>query len=216
MKKLMISLVMILFIMAGCNQTSSDQSSPDYEATKKMVTDILKTDDGKKALQEALKDEALKQEIVMQTDTVNKAVETMFSGDKGKKFWTELFNDPSFVQTYAKATREKDEQLIKGLMSDSSYQDKMISLFQNEEARQLILQILKSQDFKGHLEKTIQETINSPVFKAKITESLIKAAEEMESQQGGSFNEGQVNQQNSGESSNEGESGGSGESGDGG
>ncbi|MDQ0160344.1 spore germination lipoprotein GerD [Alkalibacillus salilacus] len=211
MAKPIIYMVVIVMLLASCNGGSNDeQSSPDYEKTKKMVTDILKTDDGKKALQEALKDESLKQELVLQSEEVNKAVEAMFSGDKGKKFWSELFNDPSFVQSYVDATRKQDQELLKGLMSDSEYQNKMISLFQNEEARKMILQILKSQDYKSHLEKTIQETLNNPVFKAQMTESLIKAAEEMESGQGQSSSEGDVNQQN-----NEGSSGGGGGGGQG-
>ncbi|NIK12988.1 spore germination lipoprotein GerD [Alkalibacillus almallahensis] len=214
MAKPIIYMVVIVMLLASCSGGSnSQQSSPDYEKTKKMVTDILKTDDGKKALQEALKDESLKQEIVLQSDEVNKAVESMFSGDKGKKFWSELFNDPSFVQSYVDATRKQDQELIKGLMSDSEYQNKMISLFQNEEARKMILQILKSQDYKSHLEKTIQETLNNPVFKAQMTESLIKAAEKMESGQGQSKSEGEVNKQNNGGSSGGGSGGGQSSSG---
>ena len=37
----------------------------DYEETKKMVVDILKTDDGKKAIQQVMSDEKMKSELIM-------------------------------------------------------------------------------------------------------------------------------------------------------
>ena len=51
----------------------------DYEKTKKMVVDILKTDDGKKPLQDVLSDESIKSELIMNQDIVTKTVEEHIS-----------------------------------------------------------------------------------------------------------------------------------------
>jgi len=78
-------LISLFIICTGCNQEGTNEKV-DYEETKKMVVDILKTDDGKKALQEVLKDESMKNEIIMNDDTVKKAIESTLTSDKEKSF----------------------------------------------------------------------------------------------------------------------------------
>ncbi|WP_017186262.1 spore germination lipoprotein GerD [Alkalibacillus haloalkaliphilus] len=201
-KHTLLLVLTICIFLTACNG-DDQQSSPDYEATKRMVVDILKTDDGKEALKEALSDEELEQKLVLQSETVNQAIEQTFSSEEGKEFWISLFDDPSFVQAYIQATREHDQEIIKGLMNDSNYQEQMISLFQEDEAQELIIQVLKSQEYKQHLEQSIQETLQSPLFKAQMVESLLKAAQEMEGQSGG----GSTDEQESNEQSNSGSGG---------
>ncbi|WP_051189144.1 spore germination lipoprotein GerD [Halalkalibacillus halophilus] len=221
--RLIILIITLPLLLIACNQGEQEAKSPDYETTKKMVVDILKTDDGKTALQEVLTEEELKQQLVMQSDEVQQGIERVVAGEEGKEFWKTLFEDPSFVQTFITATMDQDKELIKGLMHDSEYQDQLITIFQNEQMQQMVLSILKSQDFKAHLEQSIQETLNSPMFKAQMTEALIKAAEEMEpSSEEGQVQEdqqqgsGSENEGGSGESSGNGESGGSEGEGEGG
>lgn len=204
----MICLLSLTFIITGCSgQGQSSQGNQDYEQTKKMVVDILKTDDGKKAVQEVLTEEEMKQQLVINSDIVQKAIQQVFEGDQGPQFFSKLFEDPSFVQSYVNATKESDQELIKGLMNDSTYQEQMIQLFQNEDMQKLIVSTLKSQQFRSHLEQTIQETLDSPLFKAKMTETLLKAAQEQAQQQGGQ--QGGEQQQN-GQQSGGGNSGGGG------
>ena len=79
-------------------------------------------------------------------------------------------------------------------MSDSEYQKKLLEFFQNPEMTEQMVSALKGQQFREHLEKTIQETLDSPMFKAKMTDTIIKAAEEMkpsgDSQGGGGGDQG--------------------------
>ncbi|MDV2582606.1 spore germination lipoprotein GerD [Alkalibacillus haloalkaliphilus] len=206
-KHTLLLVLTICIFLTACNG-DDQQSSPDYEATKRMVVDILKTDDGKEALKEALSDEELEQKLVLQSDTVNQAIEQTISSEEGKEFWINLFDDPSFVQAYIQATREHDKEIIKGLMSDSNYQDQMISLFHEDEVREMIMQILRSQEYKEHLEQSIQETLQSPLFRAQMVEELLKAAQEMEGSNGGATDEQDSNQEstNGSEEETEGES----------
>ncbi|GEN46966.1 spore germination lipoprotein GerD [Alkalibacillus haloalkaliphilus] len=201
-KHTLLLVLTICIFLTACNG-EDQQSSPDYEATKRMVVDILKTDDGKEALKEALSDEELEQKLVLQSDTVNQAIEQTISSEEGKEFWISLFDDPSFVQAYIQATREHDKEIIKGLMSDSNYQDQMISLFHEDEVREMITQILRSQEYKEHLEQSIQETLQSPLFRAQMVEELLKAAQEMEGSNGGATDEQDSNQESTNDSGGE-------------
>jgi spore germination protein D len=187
-----ISLFTLLVLLTACGGGGgggSTQGDAQYETTKKMVVDIIKTDEGKKALTEVLTDEKMKQQLIMDSATVKDAISQTLTSEEGKKIWTKLFEDPTFVQTYTKSVEDAQKKLMKGLMTDSEYQKLLIDIFQNPEMTNTTLEVLKSQQFREHLEKTIQETLNSPLFKAKMTEVLLKAAEEQSKQQGGQSQE---------------------------
>ena len=51
---------MFCLVGSGCSQNGTSVAKMDYEETKKMVVDILKTDDGKKAIQDVFLTNQLK------------------------------------------------------------------------------------------------------------------------------------------------------------
>ncbi len=186
MKKRWIPIFAITIILTACGGGGGQaQGDAQYETTKKMVVDIIKTDEGKKALTEVLTDEKMQQQLVMDSATVQDAISGTLLSDQGKEFWNKLFEDPMFVQTYTKSVEDAQKDLMKGLMTDSEYQKLLMDIFKNPEMETTMIETLKSQQFREHLEKTIQETLESPLFKAKMTEVLLKAAEEQQKQQGG-------------------------------
>ncbi|GGN62226.1 spore germination lipoprotein GerD [Oceanobacillus indicireducens] len=190
MKKLFFLILFIIPLTAcGGNQAAKDQA--DYEQTKKMVVDILQTEDGKKALTELFQDEKVKQELTIQSDEVKSAINEVLVSDKGKEMWQSLFKDPSFVKGYTEAIQKEQTKWMKNLMNDAEYQKQVLELLQNPEVTALILATLKSQQFRAHLEETIQQTLETPLFQARIQEILLKAAEEQAKQNGG----GQENNQ---------------------
>lgn len=166
--------------LAGCAQQEKTPAQPDYDQTKKMVVDILKTDEGKKAIQEVMSDEKVKQQLVMDQEVVKKTIEETLTSDKGKAFWKKVFEDPKFAQNFAKSMKEEHEKLLKALMKDPEYQAMIVDIMQNPEMKKLIQTEMKNKDFRAHLQKVITETFSSPLFKAKIEDILIKAAEEMQ------------------------------------
>nr|WP_153738470.1 spore germination lipoprotein GerD [Aquibacillus halophilus] len=169
--------LLILSSCAGNGGTNGEQAN--YDETKKMVTDILKTDEGKKAITDVLADEEMQKTFVIESKTVEESVSKTLTSEEGKEFWKKMFEDPKFVESFAKTIQTQQEDVIKGLMSDSEYQKKMLELFQNPEMEEQMLTVITSQKFREHLEKTIQETMDSPLFKAKMTDIILKAAEEM-------------------------------------
>src|SRR5688500_18237228 len=102
---LLMILGMFLFsvLIYGCAPREESGGQVDYEETKKMVDDILKTGDGNKALQEVMKDEEMKQVLVMDQKIVTETIQTTLTSDKGAKFWQKVFEDPKFVETFAKS-----------------------------------------------------------------------------------------------------------------
>lgn len=184
MKKFFVLLTLLFLTACGMNQ--SGQEKPDYDQTKKMVVDILQTEDGKKTLVEILQDEKIKQELVIQSDVVKSSINEVLVTDKGKEMWKKLFEDPSFVKGFTEAIQEEQTKWMKDLMNDAEYQEQMLELLQNPEISNMIITLLKSQQFRAHLEETIQQTLENPLFQAKIQEFLIKAAEEQAKQSEGS------------------------------
>ncbi|MGJ7036724.1 spore germination lipoprotein GerD [Anoxybacillus eryuanensis] len=167
-------------MLTGCAQQEKTPAQPDYDQTKKMVVDILKTDEGKKAIQEVMGDEKVKQQLVMDQQIVKKTIEETLTSDKGKTFWKKAFEDAKFAQSFAKSMKEEHEKLLKALMKDPEYQAMIVDIMQNPEMKKLIQTEMKNKDFRAHLQKVITETFSSPLFKAKIEDILIKAAEEMQ------------------------------------
>ncbi len=150
-----------------------------------MVVDILRTDEGKKALQEIISDDKMKQHLVMDSDVVKESITEALVSEKGAEMWQKLFEDPSFVESFNKSISEEQKKLFKNLMNDSEFQKQMLELMQNPEIANQNLTLLKSQQFRAHLEETIQQTIENPIYQAKIQEILLKAAEKQQKGQDG-------------------------------
>lgn len=216
-KKVILFLAAILLAgsLGGCGGSSSGSSDQDmdYEKTKKMVVDILKTDDGKAAIQQIMEDDQMKQNLVMDQKMVQETIQQTLTSDKGKEFWTKTFEDPKFSEAFAKSIQTEHEKVIKQLMKDPDYQAMMIEILQNPEMQQQMGTALKSQQSRKDIQQVVLDTISSPLFKARIQDGLLKAAQEM-SQSG--KQQGQEGGQAGGESSGGGQGGGGSSGGGGG
>lgn len=187
----MVSCVSLILLSAcgGGNNETSGSNQETYDTTKKMVTDILKTDEGKKAITEVLADEEMQKTYVIESKVLEDALSDALTSDKGKEFWEKMFSDQKFVKGFAQAMIDQQKEVITGLMSDAEYQKKMLELLANPEMEEQMVTVLKGQKFKEHLQKTIQETMNSPLFKAEMTDVILKAAKEMKPTDAGSKSE---------------------------
>ncbi|PKG24586.1 spore gernimation protein GerD [Niallia nealsonii] len=182
LKKGVVILLLLIGILSGCSDSDSS-SQMDYDQTKKMIVDILKTDDGKKAIRDVISDEEIKQNLVMNEKTINETIEKTLTSDKAAEFWKENFKDPEFAETMAKSMKTENEKLLKNLMKDSEYRKMMVELLQDPSIESEIKKVLKSTEYREHLEKIMQETMDTPTFKSKFQELLDKAAKEAASNQ---------------------------------
>lgn len=180
MKVIKSYLLILAFVIAttGCAQAESGGKQIDYDETKKMVVDILKTDDGKKALQEVMSDDGMKEKLVMDQAMVTTTIEKTLTSDKGKEFWKKSFEDPKFAEAVAQSMKTEHEKLIKDLMKDPEYQGMMIEVLQDPELTKQLTVLMKSKEYREHLQKVMTETFESPLYKAKIEDILLKAATE--------------------------------------
>lgn len=177
--KPMLLLLPVIMFLASCSSNDTGAGGQiDYDQTKKMVVDILKTDDGKKAIQDVMSDDKMKEKLVMDQQVVADTIEQTLTSDKATEFWKKTFSDPKFAKGVAKNMRSENEQLLKDLMNDPEYRGMMIEVFKEPEIQKEMADALKSKEYREHLQKVIEETVNSPLFKAKMQELLLKAAEE--------------------------------------
>lgn len=203
-KSVLLSILCIATLLIGCNTNSNQSQSPDYETTKKMVTDIMKSEDGKKAIIEVIAEDSAQQLYVIQDDTVKTAIEEALTSEQGKEFWSKMFADHEFVKAFSEAMIHQQEDVFKRLMADASYQEKMLELFSNPEFGQIVQSQLKSQQFKGHLEESIQQTLESPLFQATVAEIVVQHAKKIVSEDSGKSESDQGSDQgeSSGDSNN--------------
>jgi len=177
-------IALILIFTSACNgENATPEDNHEYEATKKMMVDILQTEDGKKALTEIMNDEDMKKQLVIESDVVKQAINDAFTSEESQEMWINLFNDSTFIENFASSMEEEHMKLTKKLMNDSEYQQQMLELLQNPEITEQMLTLLKSQQFRSHLEETIQQTLETPLFQEKISELLLEAAEKEQDQQ---------------------------------
>lgn len=177
MKRVILLSFFAIFILTGCLNETSSKKELDYDQTKKMVVDILQTDEGKKVLQEIIADDKMKQHLIMDSDVVEQSIKNTLGSKESSNMWKELFEDPSFVESYQKSMSDEQKELFKNLMHDATFQKQMLDLLQNPEISNQMLIVLKGPKFREHLEKTIQETLKTPLFQAEIQHLLLDAAE---------------------------------------
>ena len=125
MRQLLLSSFLLLLVVSGCTQ---NQAAPNYDEIKKVMTDAIQTEDGKKVLRQVFSDPEFKELLVLEQGEVKKAVtETMLS-KKGEEFWKKQFEDPKFQETIAKSMQKQQEEVMKKLMNDSTFQKEMEEL----------------------------------------------------------------------------------------
>ena len=168
---------LLLLIGTGCTQNGTNESNMDYEETKKMVVDILKSDDGKKAIQDTIADDKTKTELIMDSEMVKKTIEDTVTSDKGKEFWKKTFKDPEFTAAYAKALRDEHEKVLKDLTNDPQYRGMLIEILQDPKLEEEMTKLLKTKEMRAVYKKLILQTMESPLVESKMQESLDKAAD---------------------------------------
>lgn len=174
---LIITLCFTLLVSTGCLKDNSNSNEQSYDTTKKMVLDIIQTEDGKKALMEVLSDEEMESVLILDNDVVKQTITEVLNSEEGAETWSKYFSDPTFAQEFATSMEDSHKSLINNLMTDADFQKHILDVLRNPEISMQMVSALKSQQFREHLEKSIEEALNSPTFQEKMTETLMKAAE---------------------------------------
>ncbi|WP_043931525.1 spore germination lipoprotein GerD [Bacillus sp. EB01] len=178
-KKLVLLVSGAILILSACTGGGNQaQSKLDYEETKKMLVDILHTEEGKKAIQEIVTDEKIKQEMIMDQAVVSETIQKTLTSKEGTDFYKKSLENPKIAASMAKGMKTENEKLLKDLMKDPEYRAMMIEIFKEPEMQKEMADALKSKDFRLHLQSVIAESMQSPLFKAEMQKLLLQAAEE--------------------------------------
>ena len=182
--KSILGIAICFLTLAGCSETKTETHEENYSDTKKIIVDVLKSDEGKKAIEDILKDKSVKTELIMNQEEVTKTIETALTSDKEKKFWEDSFKDSKFVEALAKGLEPSHKQILKDLMSDPEYMALLTNVLKDSEMTKEFTEIMKGKEFRKELQSLLTEIIDSPLYKAKIEEILLKAADQKSKESG--------------------------------
>lgn len=172
MKNNFFRLLVIVLLLASCG---APQTAPSYDEMKKMMTDALQTEEGKKTLRNMLSDPEFRELIILEQGEVKKSIESTLLSEKGQDFWKKTFEDPKFTETIAKSMKEQQQDIMMQLMDDASFQKELEEFFGQADMQKQLESVMQSATMKEQYEKVIEETINSPLLQTK-WQKLIEAA----------------------------------------
>ncbi len=173
------SFILISLMISGCNAfKGSESSQPNYKELKQMVIDILQTEDGKKAVQESLKDPKMKKQMVVEESEVEKIIQKEFFSSENKAQLKKMFEEPKFASQLGKTLSKENEKLLKDLMKDPEYRKMMLEIMKDQEYEKMLLDVMKSTPYRKQMMMVIKESLQSPMFKEDLLKLMIKANEE--------------------------------------
>jgi spore germination protein D len=179
--------ILLVGLLTSCGTDSSSSSSQggSYKETKTMVLDILKSDDGKKAIKSASqgsgegssqaqgKDKSqIKLLSTGDSAQLQLAVKDVLTADQNNKFLQEMMKDPKFAGDFAKAIQSQTKQMYKDLLKDPEYQKQVMDLMKNPEYEKMVLDTMKSAQYRQQMMTVIQESMQSPLFRADMVNMM--------------------------------------------
>lgn len=175
-----IVLVMSLALLSSCAglEGSATENNVNYEQIKKMVTDIMQTEDGKKAIQSSVDHDAIKQYLLLGSEDVKQYIESTLLSAKGLTSLQKITEDPKFSTMLAKSMQKENEKIQKDLMKDPEYQKMLIDVMKDPEFEKNMLDLMKSSAYREHMMTVMKESLQSPLFQAELLKLLTKVQEE--------------------------------------
>ena len=167
--------LMVLFLVS-CSDAKTTTLS--YDEVKKIMVDAVQTEEGKKAIRQLFEEKSFRELLVINTEEVKKATEETLLSKEAEEFWKKTFEDPKFKESFAKGMKKQQEDLMKDLLKDASYQEDLIAFFNQPEMQKQLESILKGSKMKKEIEKSVMDTIENPLLQSKWQELIRKSGEE--------------------------------------
>ena len=144
---------------------------------KKVFTDAIQTEDGKKALREILETQTFRDLLVLEHSEVQTAIEQTLLSEKASEFWKHSLDDAKMKEAFAKSIQKELKTIQKDLLKDASYQEELVKFFDQPDMQKQLESILKGSTMRKELEKVVQETIENPLMQTKWQELIRKSGE---------------------------------------
>ncbi|SFM34594.1 spore germination protein D [Paenibacillus sp. 1_12] len=179
-------LILIGMVLSSCGSDSSSSQAQNggYKDTKTMVLDILKTEDGQKAIltasQKAAAQDGGQLKLLSAGDAqhIQLAVKDVLTDTSNNKFLQTVITDPKFAGEFAKAIQKEMKQLQKDLMKDPEYQQALVGTMKNPDFEKMLLDTMKSTPYRQQTKTVIQESMQSPLFRLDLMNVMKKVLEE--------------------------------------
>lgn len=171
-------------VLSGCgSEPSYAPPQGDYKEMKTMVVDILKSDEGKKAVEDALKQgggssggsggPGMQMMTMQATDQIRTAVKDTITSPEYKKEFEKIMTDPQFAGDFAKAISTQNKQLHMQLIKDPTYQKAISDIMKSPEVMKMFLDLTKTPEYRKQSMTVMQEAMQNPMFKIEVM-SLLK------------------------------------------
>ncbi|BFH71023.1 MAG: spore germination lipoprotein GerD [Paenibacillus dendritiformis] len=215
------AIMMLLLASCGAEQPAA-HSTMDYKELKSMVIDILKSEEGQKAVQSAhsggtgggMQMQAL---TIQQQEQIRMAVKDTLVSPEYEKVIEEVMKDPKFAGEFAKAVNKENKELHKALIKDPTYQQSFGEMLKAPDMTKAYLELMKTPEYRKQMMTLVKDAMGSPLFKLEVMELLSKVVkEELQPEEKGKKKQegekGKGGQEGGGKEEGGGESGGGGSS----
>ncbi|RAL23296.1 hypothetical protein DL897_13110 [Thermoflavimicrobium daqui] len=168
-RKYFLFVLILIFSLTSCSSPSPEAgTTPDYQKTKEMVLDLIRTSEGKKALKDLMSDPEFKQAIIVSNQELEETISKSLTNQHTKKEWEKLLSKPKVADNLAKATEKQQKELVKILLKDPEYQKLLLDIMKDPAFSKQVIQLLKSQEFRKETMKVMEEAIQIPSFQEKL------------------------------------------------
>lgn len=189
LRKNWIIVVAVAALSVGCGQgaTGADVSGsqPNYTTTKQMVLDILKSPDGKNAVQSMLQDPSFREQMAVSQNDITKAVQKSLESKQNKDLLAKQIQNPKFAAAFAKALQPQLIDMQKQLLKDPQYTKDLMVILKSPDYTKHVNELLQTPQVRGQIMKVMSDALNTPSFRMKFEDALKKAVSETVSQSGG-------------------------------
>ncbi|WCF07776.1 spore germination lipoprotein GerD [Paenibacillus thiaminolyticus] len=179
----MVGAIMMLLV-AGCgSEHPAAQSSMDYKELKSMVIDILKSEEGQKAVHTATSGGAgggmqMKALTIQQQEQIRMAVKDTLVSPEYEKVIEEVMKDPKFAGEFAKAINKENKELHQQLIKDPTYQKAFGDMLKSPDMSKSYLELMKTPEYRKNLMTLVKDAMGSPLFKLEVMDLLSKVVKE--------------------------------------
>lgn len=180
---LLLSMVITL-TACGSEQSSSSSGQVSYKEMKTMVVDILKSEEGKKAVEEALSTPSsgsegsgssglsMKMMPLQTTEQIRVAVKDTITAPEYQKEFEKIMTDPQFAGDFAKAINSQNKELHLQLIKDPTYQKSVAEIMKSPEMMKMFLDLTKTSDYRKQSMTIMQEAMQNPLFRMEVLDLL--------------------------------------------
>ncbi|NQX70786.1 spore gernimation protein [Paenibacillus alba] len=184
--------ISIALLLSSCGSDNSSQGQSQantYKEQKTMVLDILKSDDGKKAISAANRSimngdvgtnsiagqSQIKLLSANESLQLQMAVKDVLTAKENNMFLTDMMKDPKFAGDFAKAIQKETKQMFKELLKDPEYQKSLVDVMKNPDYEKMMLDVMKTASYRQQMMTVMEESIQSPLFRSHMVD-LLKSA----------------------------------------